>query len=71
MGLGLLRVQLHTGDDALPVENANILIKDTFGKILYELTTDNSGNTEYVELSAPDKVHDLSLEDIRTILCNV
>jgi len=60
MGMGHLKVQVHTADDALPVENANVTIKDTFGRILYNLTTDSSGNTESVELYAPDKSQTLS-----------
>ena len=63
MAIGHLKVQVHTADDALPIENANVLIKDSFGKTLYKLITDNSGNTEYVELYAPDKFHDLDPDD--------
>ena len=63
MPIGHLKVQVHTGEDALPVENANVLIKDAFGRVLYNLTTDNSGNTQSVELYAPDKSHDLSPDD--------
>ena len=55
MGMGHLKVQVHTGDDALPLENANVLIKDTYGKVLYNLTTDKNGNTESVDLYAPNK----------------
>ena len=63
MGLGRLKVQVHTGDDALPIDNANVLIRDTSGRILYNLTTDNSGNTESIELEAPDKSHTLNPND--------
>ncbi|MCL2341542.1 MAG: peptidoglycan-binding protein [Firmicutes bacterium] len=63
MGLGYLKVQVHTGDDALPIENANVLIRDTSGRVLYNLTTDSSGNTDRVELYAPDKSHTLDPND--------
>lgn len=59
MGVGRLKAQVHTGEDALPVANANVQIKDKSGNVLYNLTTDASGNTEYVELPAPDKANTL------------
>jgi len=34
MGLGHLKVQVHTADDALPIENANVVIRDTDRKSL-------------------------------------
>ena len=68
MGHGHLVVQVHTGDDALPLENANVLIKDTFGRTLYNLTTDKSGNTEDVELYAPDRNQSIFPTATRTIL---
>ena len=40
MGLGYLKIQAHTGNDALPVSGATVIIKDATGKILHELTTD-------------------------------
>ena len=63
MGLGRLRVQVHTAEDALPIANASVLIRDTSGEILHTLRTDDTGNTEYVELYAPDRFHDLSPTD--------
>ncbi|MGW6302114.1 peptidoglycan-binding protein [Peribacillus butanolivorans] len=59
MGLGSLKIEARTGDGTLPVPGANIAIKDTNGKILYQLKTDESGNTEAVALSAPDKTQTL------------
>lgn len=63
MGVGRLRIETHTGEDSLPVPNANVLIKDTDGNVLYTLTTDESGNTQYVDLYAPDKVHTTNPND--------
>ena len=60
MAIGRLKVQVHTGDDALPIENASIVIRDLSGRVLYNLTTDSNGNTEYVELYAADRSHNLS-----------
>ena len=63
MGLGFLTVQVHTGNDALPVADAQVIVRDVTGKVLYELTTDEGGNTERISLYAPDKYHTLSPED--------
>jgi peptidoglycan hydrolase-like protein with peptidoglycan-binding domain len=60
MGKGTLKVQVHTADDALPVEGVNILIKDKSGRVLYTLVTDRMGNTKKVSLYAPDKNRTLS-----------
>lgn len=59
MGTGYLKLEVRTGDDALPVSGANIVIKDSSGKIITELKTDGSGNTEAVPLHAPDKENTL------------
>jgi len=64
MGLGYLRIQVHTGDDALPVTDACVVVKDKFGRILYRLKTDISGSTETVGLYAPDKYHTLNPNDL-------
>lgn len=60
MGLGYLKIQARTGNDALPVKDAYVIIKDTTGKILYQLKTDDSGNTQKISLYAPDKYHTLN-----------
>ncbi|MDM5186848.1 peptidoglycan-binding protein [Bacillus sp. DX4.1] len=59
MGLGYLKIEARTGDGALPVRGANVVIKDSSGKIIYQLKTDESGNTEAVALYAPDKAQTL------------
>jgi len=63
MATGQLKVQVHTGSDAIPLENASVLIKDAYGRIIYDLTTDGSGNTIPVQLFAPDKYHTLDPND--------
>jgi len=63
MGLGFLTIQAHTGNDALPVKGAQVIIRNSMGEILHQLTTDESGNTERVSLYAPDKSHTLTPED--------
>jgi hypothetical protein len=59
MGSGYLKIEARTGDGVLPVSGANIVIKDSSGKILNQLKTDESGNTEKVTLNAPDKASTL------------
>lgn len=63
MGVGRLKVSVHTGEDALPIENADVLIKDKKGDVLYNLKTDESGNTDTVELYAPERIHTLNPND--------
>jgi len=63
MGLGYLKIQASTGDGALPVEGAKVIIKDDTGNVIYQLTTDENGKTEEVSLFAPDKNHTLDPND--------
>ncbi|GKU30552.1 hypothetical protein CFB3_26590 [Clostridium folliculivorans] len=63
MGIGYLKIQTRTGNDALPVKGAYVVIKDTMGKILHQLRTDASGNTQKISLYAPDKYHTLNPND--------
>lgn len=59
MGTGYLTVQAKTGNDALPVSNAHVILYDTNGDARYETYTDASGNTEHLSLPAPDKQYTL------------
>ncbi|MCL2322872.1 MAG: peptidoglycan-binding protein, partial [Oscillospiraceae bacterium] len=59
MGAGYLRVEVRTGDDAMPVENARVKVMSKDGKVLYDTTTDASGMTEALSLPAPDKKYTL------------
>lgn len=60
--IGGLVVTVHSIDVATPIENASVVISptETPSEILYELTTNSSGQTELVELAAPNV--NLSLE---------
>lgn len=63
MGYGHLIVQVDTGDEALPVHGATVLIKDGGGNVLHKLITSESGRTESIKLYAPDKYHTLDPND--------
>lgn len=54
MNVGYLTITTHTGDDALPVANCRVIIRDNQGTILYDILTDANGNTETYSLKAPD-----------------
>ena len=57
MGFGFLGVKTSMAYNAVPVANAQVVIKDTNGHPLYTLKTDASGETTAVQLYAPDKIH--------------
>lgn len=59
MGTGYLLIQVRTGDDALPIDNAHVTLLDRQGRILYETYTDANGNTEPLSLPAPDAQYTL------------
>ena len=59
MGKGFLVLQVHSQSDALPIANAHVIVSDKNGQALYETYTDANGNTEPLELTAPDKSHTL------------
>lgn len=63
MGIGYLKVELRTGDEAFPVGNARVLVKNESNDILFDLMTDENGNTVKVKLEAPDKTHTLNPND--------
>ena len=60
MGKGNLIIQARTADNALPLSGVRVRIRDHQGKILYDLITDESGETEQVSLEAVDQA--LSLD---------
>jgi len=60
MGKGNLIIQARTADSALPLSGVRVRIRDHQGKILYDLITDESGETEQVSLEAVDQA--LSLD---------
>jgi peptidoglycan hydrolase-like protein with peptidoglycan-binding domain len=55
MGLGYLKVMLYCGENSVPVANDRVLIVNTERRVLYDLTTDENGNTDTVPLTAPDR----------------
>lgn len=63
MGLGYLKVQVHTGDDALPVKDCEVIVKNGNGNIVKKMITDADGDTETIGFSAPDKEHTLNSSD--------
>ncbi|MCL2639099.1 MAG: SpoIID/LytB domain-containing protein [Oscillospiraceae bacterium] len=52
MGTGYIRVQVSAGDEALPIAEAEVTIKQK-GESLYKTFTDGSGRTEDFALPAP------------------
>ncbi|MFP3155186.1 peptidoglycan-binding protein [Lachnospiraceae bacterium ZAX-1] len=59
MGMGFLKIQVHTGDDALPIADAFVTVSDVDGNELYSGTTDANGNSSVFQLSAPDIAYTL------------
>ena len=54
MNTGYITVQVTTGEDALPVDYAHVIICRANGTILYDTYTDENGNTGYFSLPAPN-----------------
>ena len=55
MGKGNLIIQARTADDALPLSGVRVRISDDHGIVLYNLITDESGETEQIPLEAVDR----------------
>ncbi|MCL2367979.1 MAG: peptidoglycan-binding protein, partial [Oscillospiraceae bacterium] len=55
MGTGYLILRVHNEDDSLPIGGARVTLSGRDGAALYETVTDENGNTEALELSAPDR----------------
>jgi len=62
MGKGFLTVKLFVADGAKPVSKMRVLIKDTYGKIIYDLTADKNGITRKVELETTDYRYSITPE---------
>lgn len=54
MAIGYLRIQARVADDAIPLENVQVRILDDQGQRIYDLTTDESGETPIVSLETVD-----------------
>ena len=60
MAIGTLRVQARTELGFFPVQGARVTIRSSGSdQILEEATTDESGNTQLIELEAPDVAYSL------------
>ncbi len=55
MAIGYITIQARTAHDAVPLSGVQIKILDNFGNSLYELTTDESGETEKVPLETVNR----------------
>lgn len=60
MAIGYLTIQARTAHDAIPLSGAHIRIMDSQGNSLYELVTDESGQTQTVPLETLDKSFSLN-----------
>ncbi|MBR2043292.1 MAG: carboxypeptidase regulatory-like domain-containing protein [Clostridia bacterium] len=61
-GMGSLIVVVNSAEDR-PLKGANVIIKDTSGEMLYNLSTDQSGKTMTVKLPAPIREESLIPEE--------
>ena len=55
MAIGYLQIQARTAHEALPLSGVQIRILDSRGNRVYELTTDESGETQTVPLETINK----------------
>ena len=55
MAIGYLSIQARTAHDAVPLEGVQITIMDSQGNTVYDLTTDESGQTQPVPLETLSK----------------
>ena len=55
MAIGYLTIQARTAHEALPISGAFIRIMDAQGSSVYELITDENGETQTVSLETVDK----------------
>jgi len=63
MGKGYLIVTTATASESLPVAWANVVVTDEFNNTLFNVTTNESGVSPRMALSAPDKWHSLDPND--------
>lgn len=60
MGSGNLIIQVRTSENALPISGVMVRIKNQEGTVLYDLITDENGETEEIKLDAVSR--ELSLD---------
>lgn len=54
MAIGYLRIQTRVANNAIPLENVQVRILDDQGRRMYDLTTDESGETPIISLETVD-----------------
>ena len=64
-GRGYLQVDVVNEENNFPIQDAVVTVQEEDGRVLEELATDNSGQTESVELDTPPLA--LSLESENTV----
>ena len=60
MATGYLIFQARTAHDALPLQGVRVSIMDGEGRRLYEMTTDENGQTQAAALETVNKSYSLS-----------
>lgn len=55
MGSGTLKVEARAAQGLLPIENARVTVYTTDDVLVYETFSDMNGNTDIIELPAPDR----------------
>ncbi len=60
MAIGYLQVQVRTAQEAVPLDGVRVWVRDDAGNALYNLVTDESGETKTVPLATVDRRFSLS-----------
>lgn len=55
MGTGNLIIQVRDANEAVPLSGVRVRVMDSTGKVLYDLTTDESGDTKQISLETVDR----------------
>lgn len=55
MGVGNLIIQARDANEAVPLSGVRVRVMDSNGNVLYNLTTDESGDTEQISLETVDR----------------
>ncbi|MDR0294388.1 MAG: peptidoglycan-binding protein [Oscillospiraceae bacterium] len=62
MGKGTLMIETRAADDALPISGVRVVIRE-HGRILADMMSDADGNTNKIDMEAPDREHTLEPND--------
>lgn len=73
MGTGYLRIQVETGNHALPIFHAHVIISNSEGTTLYDIETNANGDTGTYPIEAPDRSYTLDPNFLQPAysVCNV